>query len=119
LNLSPDLVLVVDRDLQLVAQNQAATAHAPQATEPADFFTSDSRDMYIATVKRVVANAAAGGFEWGESGVGGVRCWYSACVSPVELNGEVVGAITCSRDVTEMKRHEERLRRSEQLMVDT
>ncbi len=117
--LSPDLMLVVDRDRRVVARNEAAAAHAPEATESTDFFAADSRDTFRATLEHVLSTGEPRGFGWGESGIGGIRHWYSANVAPIKVNGEVIGAIACSRDVTEMKKYEERLRRNEQLMVDT
>jgi PAS domain S-box-containing protein len=57
--------------------------------------------------------------EWGDVGPGGVRCWYACTVSAVREGGVVVAALAVSKDVTQLKRSEARLRRSEQLMVDT
>jgi PAS domain S-box-containing protein len=57
--------------------------------------------------------------EWGESTPAGVRCWYSCTVSPLRRDGRIEAWLCISGDVTEFKRAEERLRRSEQLMVDT
>jgi PAS domain S-box-containing protein len=54
-------------------------------------------------------------FQWGETGPGGVRAWFAATVTPL-ANG---GYWCQSADITELKREEERLRRSEQLLVDT
>ncbi len=116
---SPDLMLVVDRDRHLISRNPAATAYAPQATEPAEFFAEGHRDAFRAALDHALTAAEARSFEWGEAGIGGVRRWYAANVTPIAMDGEVIGAVACSRDVSEMKKHEERLRRSEQLMVDT
>ena len=57
--------------------------------------------------------------EWGDEGTGGVRCWYACTVAPVRIDGEVVAWLCVSTDMTEVKRNEERLRLTEQLMVDT
>lgn len=58
--------------------------------------------------------------EWGDVGPGGVRAWFDCSISPVRGGDDaVVAALAISKDVTESKRTEARLRRSEQLMVDT
>ncbi len=57
--------------------------------------------------------------EWGDEGTGGVRCWYACTVAPVRIDAEVVAWLCVSTDMTEVKRNEERLRLTEQLMVDT
>jgi PAS domain S-box-containing protein len=57
--------------------------------------------------------------EWGEDGPGGVRRWCVCALTPVREEGGPAGSVCLSTDVTELKRNEERLRRSEQLMVDT
>ncbi|MDQ3367779.1 MAG: ATP-binding protein [Myxococcota bacterium] len=109
----------MDRHQQLVARNPAAAAHAPHANDPVDCFAEGGRDGFRAALDEALTTREARSFDWGETGAAGVRRWYSTSVAPIELDGEVIGAVACSRDVTEMKRHEERLRRSEQLMVDT
>jgi len=57
--------------------------------------------------------------EWGDEGTGGVRCWYACTVAPVRVGSDVAAWLCVSTDMTEIKRNEERLRRSEKLMVDT
>jgi PAS domain S-box-containing protein len=57
--------------------------------------------------------------EWGELDASGARAWYVCTVSPLVVEGKAAGYLCISQDVTELKRTEERLRRSEQLMVDT
>ncbi|HEY4176986.1 MAG TPA: ATP-binding protein [Kofleriaceae bacterium] len=53
-------------------------------------------------------------FEWGDCSGATIRYWYTAEVTPTDD-----GTLCISRDVTAQKRIEDRLRRSEQMMVDT
>lgn len=57
--------------------------------------------------------------EWGDEGAGGVRSWYACTVAPIRVGSDVVAWLCVSTDTTEVKRNEERLRRTEKLMVDT
>ena len=116
---SPDLMVVIDADQRLVAQNPAARAHAPAAMEPSQLFPHDARGSAHAAIEHALATGEPRSFEWGDIGVGGVHHWFSTSVAPIEVDGRIVGAIASSRDVTTLKQSEERLRRSEQLMVDT
>lgn len=58
-------------------------------------------------------------FEWGEQGAAGVKSWYACSLRPIRDHDAVLGWLCVATDVVELKRSEERLRRSEQLMVDT
>ncbi len=98
---SRDLVVAFDRTGAVTWRNVAAADRSP------------SGDALASALATALAGTPAS-FEWGETGPGGVRAWYSAEVTPYED-----GAICISRDITELKRTEQRLRRSEQLLVDT
>jgi signal transduction histidine kinase len=96
---SPDLVVVVDRELRVVAHNRIAELPV-EAREPA---------------LQVLRTGDPRTFEWGDVSAAGVRAWYSAVAMPIGSEGVLVS----SRDVSELKRSEQRLRRSERLLVDT
>jgi PAS domain S-box-containing protein len=102
---SPDLVVLVDREHRIVARNPAAAGFELDAT---------GRDA----AARALASRHAQGFEWDQVSPGGLRVWFAAHAWPLEIEGNPVGVIVSSRDVTALKRSEERFRRSEQLMVD-
>jgi hypothetical protein len=97
---SPDLVVVVDRDLRVVAHNRPAE------------LPGDARGP----VEDVLRTGEVRTFEWGETGAAGVRTWYAAQALPIEDNGRVTGVLVSSRDITELKQSEQRLRRSEQML---
>lgn len=50
---------------------------------------------------------------------GGGTTWFQAALSPVRMEGEIVGVFGLFTDVTDHRREEERLKRAESLMVDT
>ncbi len=116
---SPDLMFVVDAERRVVARNRAAVEHAPEARDAGEHVPEASRAELMEAIRHVLATGEPRTLEWGDVGIGTVRSWYRTVVTPVDAGGGVIGAIVSSRDVVDLKRTEERLRRSEQLMVDT
>jgi len=119
---SPDLAFAAGPDGRVLFANDAALAGATER-EPggvaALLFPEDVRSRFDALLAAVLASGAPSRFEWGEMGPGGARRWYGCTLSPLSEAGDIVGCLCVSSDVTELKRSEARLRRSEQLMVDT
>jgi PAS domain S-box-containing protein len=81
--------------------------------------TIAATDNFGRAVLPVLGSADVRRIEWGDEGTGGVRCWYACTVAPIRVGEQVLAWLCVSTDQTEIKRNEERLRRSEQLMVDT
>ncbi len=105
---SPDAVVLVGPEIGTLYENDAARRHAEVFRRESAF------DRALAAAFRSEESSV---FEWGEVGPAGVRSWFSCTVSPVRERG-VVAALAVSKDISALKRSEERLRRSEQLMVD-
>ena len=122
LGASGDLAFATDRDGRVIFANHAARERWPDASETSDagrLFGPDAREKFRGAVAQVLADAGSVTFEWGEYQHGDVRAWFSTTVSAL-LDGSTVEGVLCiSRDALELKRSESRLRRSEQLMVDT
>jgi PAS domain S-box-containing protein len=81
--------------------------------------TIEAADGFGRAVLPVLGGDDVRRLEWGDEGAGGIRCWYACTVAPVRTGGDVVAWLCVSTDMTDIKRNEERLRRSEKLMVDT
>jgi signal transduction histidine kinase len=111
-------VIVVDEICAVAFANRAACERWPQASPAAAGFPEPDRARFIAEHARVMASGAAVHFDWGDRGPGGVRAWFRCNVSPIRRDSTVVGTLCWSSEITDFKRLEERLRRSEQLMVD-
>ena len=90
---SRDVVIAMDANGQVTYRNPAAEAL------PAEQRAACETAM----------RAAKPSFEWSAG-----RTWFSAEVTP-----QAEGTLCISRDITGLKRAEERLRRSEQMLVDT
>ncbi len=100
--------------------NVAAAARWPDATSgPTEsLFPDDARERLRAAEAAALAGDPSS-FQWGEHGPGGVRTWFVCTLSPLREGDAIVGYLCLSTDITEQKRTELRLRRTEELMVDT
>jgi len=132
---SPDLAFAADRDGRVVFANPAARRRWPglaRGVQAASVFPDDARGDHGARAAAVLTTGEAARFEWGDHGPAGARAWFVCTLSPLldgdatgDATGEstgdstIVGFLCVSSSVTELKRSEARLRRSEELMVDT
>ena len=123
LETSLSVVYAVGADGLLVFANGAARARwheAATAGMPAiDLFTGDARGHFADVAARVLTTGESGVFDAGEVGPAGVRAWASFALSPLREGDAITGYLCIATDTTALKRSELRLRRSEQLMVDT
>jgi PAS domain S-box-containing protein len=111
---SRDAVIAFDHEGNTTSRNLAAIDRVPSDDGiAANNICEAQRPLFLAAVRASAAGESTA-FEWGESSPGGVRCWYSAEVTPTPDGG-----LCISRDVTELKRSEQRFRRSERMLVDT
>jgi len=128
---SPDLVFAATAGGTLLFMNAACRARAGAIgadSRAAALFPDEARAMFAAFEAGVVAGGPAVRFQWGELGPAGVRRWFTSTLSPLApapqdarppSSAAAAGYLCLSSDVTELKRSESRLLRSEQLMVDT
>src|SRR3569623_471680 len=118
----PDLVFAAAAGGALLFMNGVCRTRAGAAaagSEAVALFPDDARPMFEAYVAGVVAGGPPARFQWGELGPAGVRPWITCTLSPLIGATGGAGYLCVSSDVTELKRSESRLLRSEQLMVDT
>lgn len=120
---SPELVLIADRDGCVLFRNDAAKAEWPEAATDArvaSLFPLAIRPAFAALEASALQTGQAGRFEWGDHDETGTRKWFVSTLSALgDGRGGIGGYLCLSSDMTELKRSEARLRRSEQLMVDT
>jgi PAS domain S-box-containing protein len=111
---SRDVVVAFDAEGKTTYRNIAAINRlASDDGVAANNISEAQRAQFVAAVK-ATTDGGSSSFDWGEAGPHGVRSWFSAEVTAIPGGG-----LCISRDVTELKRSEERLRRSEQMLVDT
>jgi PAS domain S-box-containing protein len=109
---SADPVLAIDDEGRVVFANASARRRWPTiapSTSAHDLFSPEVQTELARAVAAARTGATAR-FEWGDP----ASTWFLASVHPV---GDVV--VCTSIDITAHKRAEERLRRTEALMVDT
>jgi len=68
---------------------------------------------------QVISSGEPARFEWGETSAAGIRRYHLGSATPMKEAGRVVGCLVVAVDATALKQNEARLRRSEELMVDT
>ena len=122
LGASPSATCAASADGRVFFLNAAARARWPSAT-PGSFvsslFPEEARAEFDAVVSNVITNGMPGHFECAEHGPAGVRWWARFAVSPLRGQRGADGFLCIACDLTELKRSLQRLRHSEQLMVDT
>jgi diguanylate cyclase (GGDEF)-like protein/PAS domain S-box-containing protein len=122
LGASPSAVFAAAADGSVFFLNVAARARWPSAAtgSPASLLLpEEARAQFDAIAAEVVANGSPGHFECAERGPGGARSWTRFALSPLADAGGPNAFLCIASDLTELKRAQERTRRSEQLMVDT
>jgi PAS domain S-box-containing protein len=119
LGASPSAALAAAADGRIFFLNAAAQARWPGLAPGADLsslFPADDRERIDTLVAGVVAQGAPADFESAETEAGRWGCF---ALSPLRGEAAIEGLLCIVSDITGLKRTEQRLRRSEQLMVDT
>jgi PAS domain S-box-containing protein len=111
---SRDVVVAFDSEGKTTFRNLAAVSRMASDEGIAANNISEAQRAQFSAAVAATASGASTAFEWGETGPSGVRFWFSAEVTPTASGG-----LCISRDVTELKRSEQRFRRSEKMLVDT
>jgi PAS domain S-box-containing protein len=118
---SCDLVFVGDRRGCLRFANAAARQawNCKVGAQIEMVVPAEATHALRAVVEHVLTHGTPQRVEWGTHGAAGPRQWFTCTVSPLLVAGQAAGYLSVSSEVTNLKRSEQRLRRSEQLMVDT
>lgn len=113
----PGLVAQLAPDGSVLASSRCDLVAS--GTSLAEHLDLESPKEVETTLGRVAQTGQASQVEVASLGRDGVRSWYFLSVSPVLRGGKVAGFGVMGTDVTERKREEARLRRSEAMLVDT
>lgn len=122
LGASPSAAFAASADGCLFFLNAAARAHWPSVapgSHVSSLFPAESGAELNAILADVIAKGTCGQFECAEHGPAGVRRWARFALSPLRGQDGTNAFLCIASDLTELKRSQQRLRRSEQLMVDT
>lgn len=120
LGASPNAALAVTAEGRIFFVNPAARARWPSLAVGAmvsALFPEDARAWIDATVAEVVASGSPADFEHAEHGP--AQRWARFALSRLPGDDGNDACLCIASDITALKRTEQRLRRSEQLMVDT
>ena len=119
---SPNATFAASADGRVAFLNATARARWPEASKgtlAASLFPESARAELGALADVVVARGEPRQLECGEQGPAGIRSWARFGLSPLRDESRTLGYLCIAADASELKRSELRLRRSEQLMVDT
>lgn len=112
----PFFVWLKDKESRLLAANQqyarvakAGTTRELEGRTDFDFFPRDLAEKYVADDRAVMAGGAMKNVEEMYSDENGELHWMETWKSPVFVNGQVVGTVGCSHDITDRKRNEQML----------
>lgn len=115
---SPDVVFAVGVDGRILFANRAAQqrwAGAAPGVPAAQLLPDEARERFAALLPR----GEPARFEWGDQSLAGASTWFGCTLSPLTEGEGVAGYLCVSSEMTDLKQSEARLRRSEELMVDT
>ena len=119
---SPSAALAASADGRIFFLNTAAQARWPwlaPGSPLSSLFPADERPRIETLVAEVVGKGLAADFESADHDAAHGERWGCFALSPLRGDGSVEGILCVVSDITGLKRTEQRLRRSEQLMVDT
>ena len=123
LETSLSVVYAAGADGRVVFTNAAARARwgdaATRGAPAFDLFSGEAGGHLAEVAARVLTSGESATFDAGELVPGGVRAWACFALSPLREGEAITGYLCIATDTTALKRSELRLRRSEQLMVDT
>jgi PAS domain S-box-containing protein len=122
LGASPNATLATSADGRIVFLNAAARARWPwlaQGSLLSSLFAGDARARVDTLAANVLANGTSAEFEGVDHGPGCPQRFALFALSPLRGMGATAGLLCIASDITTLKRSEQRLLRSEQLMVDT
>ncbi len=91
----------------------------PPAKSLAAQFKLESADAFESALKRALHTGQAAQLDVSTLSIEGVRSWYLLTINPILRNHKLAGFSVYGADITERKREEARLRRSESMLVDT
>jgi len=118
----PNAALAASADGRVFFLNAAARTRWPSlapGSPVSSLFPADARGRIDAVVAGLAATAKPAEFESADHDTGCAQRWARFALSPLP-GSDAPGAFVCiASDITALKRSELRLRRSEQLMVDT
>lgn len=113
---APDIISTIDLDSHLTFVNRVP-ANLGLSTQDIvgksvfDFLTEEDHERFRAACKRVIETGEVATYEV-QGQISGY--WYTSCLGPIKREGELVGFVMTSTNITDRKQAEIELQRSEE-----
>ena len=114
---TPDIVIIVDRDDTIRFINHTVPGIKEQGVigkKVYDYISPEHHDTMREDLERIFQTGQGASHEISGVGRQGALSWYQAQLGPIRQDGRIVAASIVTRDITERKRAEEALRKSEE-----
>lgn len=117
---APNIVLVVDAEHKIKYINHTVPGLTPEQVigmNQLDFIEPRHHDLVRKKTDEVLKTGKPSHYEIEGQGADGKVAWYSTLLGPVKDNGAIVGVALFTTDITEQKRAQEELRRTQEELL--
>jgi PAS domain S-box-containing protein len=114
---APDIIMMVEHDGTIKFINRTVSSFSVEktiGTSIYDYTPPEYHKTLKSSIERVFRTGRPTSYESAGAGPDGSVSWYFTTVGPIKNNGRVTDVILISRDITDQKRANEKLKESEE-----